>query len=121
MSRFFLLKTVLILALHPPLDPMAERDDRPEYGFVILSNGEILRGRNPYSYTEDQIARWYGKWIVMKMQGCFDSPKAQPLRVANEDADTQQTDTQQTDTQQTDTQQTAESKKTEKTKEKKQK
>ena len=51
---------------------MSAYPERPTFGFVILSNGEILRGTNPYSYDEDEIARYYAQWIVMKRQGVFD-------------------------------------------------
>ena len=51
---------------------MSSYPERPTFGFVILSNGEVLRGTNPYSYDEDEIARYYAQWIVMKKQGVFD-------------------------------------------------
>ena len=51
---------------------MSAYPERPTFGFVILSNGEILRGTNPYSYDEDEIARYYAQWIVMKRQVVFD-------------------------------------------------
>lgn len=44
---------------------------RPEWGFTILSDGRILRG-HPDSYDEDQVARWYAKWMMMKEKGVFD-------------------------------------------------
>ena len=55
---------------------MACNYDKPEFGFVILSNGEIVRGTNTYSYDEDQIAQWYATWIIMKQAGAFnDKPQ----------------------------------------------
>ena len=52
---------------------MASNFERPEFGFVILSNGEIVRGTNPYSYDENQIAQWYAAWIMMKQTGAFNN------------------------------------------------
>ena len=49
------------------------KDLRPKYGFTILSNGEVLRGAAG-TYTEDQVAQHYAKWIVMKAAGCFQRP-----------------------------------------------
>lgn len=39
---------------------------RPEYGFVILTDGQILRGSNQSSWDEDNIAQWYAWWMCKK-------------------------------------------------------
>ena len=50
---------------------MAYRTElRPKYGFTILSNGEILRGERG-SYCEDDVAKYYAQWIMMKAAGFF--------------------------------------------------
>ena len=46
---------------------------RPEFGFTIMSNGKVLRGKNPTSYTEDMIQEHYLQWLTMKKQGCFEA------------------------------------------------
>lgn len=48
---------------------------RPEYGFVILTDGQILRGANQSSWDEDNIAQWYARWLCKKQK---EGASAQP-------------------------------------------
>ena len=46
-------------------------DLRPECGFTILSDGTVVRGRNPDSYNEELVQYWQKRWRVMKELGYF--------------------------------------------------
>lgn len=50
-------------------------DLRPEFGFTILSDGSVVRGRNPDSYNEELVEYWQKRWKVMKQLGMFDKEK----------------------------------------------
>lgn len=47
-------------------------DLRPDFGFTILSDGTVVRGRNPDSYDEELVQYWQKRWKVMKQLGYFD-------------------------------------------------
>ncbi|CAK9062776.1 unnamed protein product [Durusdinium trenchii] len=67
---------------------------RPENGFTIMGNGHVVRGKNPNSYTEEQIEHYKKVWVTMKLEGYFDekagdvenpsnpygNPRQQPLQ-----------------------------------------
>eukprot|EP00434_Breviolum_minutum_P043831 symbB.v1.2.039089.t1/scaffold6342.1/size18900/2 len=47
-------------------------DMRPDYGFTILSDGTVLRGRDSSSWDETSVQHWLKEWKKMKAKGCFD-------------------------------------------------
>ena len=58
----------------PPKTDMFVHEDAPPCGFTIRSDGSVLRSPDESSYTEDQVAKYYAMWIMMKKQGHFDNP-----------------------------------------------
>jgi hypothetical protein len=46
----------------------------PPTGFMIMSDGSVLRGKDTSTYSESQIQEWLASWRVMKSMGCFDNP-----------------------------------------------
>ena len=48
----------------------------PPTGFLIMSDGSVLRGTDSSTYRESQIEEWLTKWRFMKALGCFNDNDA---------------------------------------------
>ena len=60
-------------------------DLRPDFGFTILSDGTVVRGRNPDSYDEELVQYWQKRWTSQKHGAIYDLEDLMAVQMVNDD------------------------------------